>query len=67
MKDVGPGEPVAFGEITLTPLEEKGIHCQTGNGSVSFYAYKRPLGILIVTSRGKLAFDISGRELTVNE
>ena len=58
MREISLGEPVEFGEVTLTPLEEKEIRCQARNGRLWFYALKRPTRLLISTPRGETTIDI---------
>ena len=67
MKETNPGEPVQFGEATLTPIEERGIHCLVRNGRVWCYAFKRPVGISIITPQGDVTFDIPGPEPSAGE
>jgi len=58
MRDLSPGEPIEFGEVTLIPLEEREIRCQARNGMFWCYALKRPAGLLISTPRGETTIDL---------
>lgn len=66
MKENRVGQPTTIGEITIIPLEEICLYCDKSEDRIWVYAFKQPIGVVIISPQFKHVLDIQGEELDLN-
>jgi hypothetical protein len=66
MKKNRVGQPSTIGEITIIPLEEIYLYCDKREDGIWAYAFKQPVGVVIISPQFKHVLDIQGEELDLN-
>jgi len=66
MKENRVGQPSTIGEITIIPLEEIYLYCDKREDGIWAYAFKQPIGVVIISPQFKHVLDIQGEELDLN-
>lgn len=66
-KEVGLGIPVAVAGVTLIPVTEVLLNYWHGNGGISFFGVKQPIGVVVVSQSTKRAFRVSGEEVPLDQ
>jgi len=66
-KEVEIGNPVTVAGVTLIPVVKVSLNYWRGNGSVSFFSVKKPIGVVVVSPSAKRAFRITGEEVPLDQ
>ena len=66
-KEVKIGNPVTVAGVTLIPVVKVSLNYWRGNGSVSFFGAKQPIGVVVVSQSAKRAFRITGEEVPLDQ
>jgi len=66
-KEVKIGNPVTVAGVTLIPVVKVSLNYWRGNGSVSFFGAKQPIGVVVVSPSAKRAFRITGEEVPLDQ
>jgi len=66
-KEVEIGNPVTVAGVTLIPVVKVSLNYWRGNGSVSFFSVKQPIGVVVVSPSAKRAFWITGEEVPLDQ
>ena len=61
------GSPVAIAGITLILVTKMSLNCQPGGNNIFFSGVKQPVGIVVASPSTKKAFDITGKEIPLNQ
>jgi hypothetical protein len=67
MKKTSRGNSLSIGGVTLVPVIEESINHWQCNGLLSVWGTKNPIGIVVQTQSARLAFRITGEEVSVEE
>jgi hypothetical protein len=66
-KSVTISSPVATDGITLILVTRLSFNCQPGGSNIFFSGVKQPVGIVVASPSTKKAFEITGREIPLNQ
>jgi hypothetical protein len=66
-KSVTISSPVAIAGTTLILITKLSFKCQPGGGSIFFSGIKQPVGIVVASPSTKKAFEITGKEIPLNQ
>lgn len=66
-KEIEIGSPVTVAGVTLIPVIKVSLNYWRRNGSLSFFAVKQPIGMVVVSPSGKRAFRITGEEVPLDQ
>ncbi|MFQ6122372.1 MAG: hypothetical protein ACE5LA_04855 [Dehalococcoidales bacterium] len=66
-KEVEVGNPVAIAGIILIPVEKVLLNYWHRNNSISLFAVKQPVSVVVVSTSEKRAFRITGEETSLDE
>jgi hypothetical protein len=66
-KEVTISRPVAIGGTTLILITKSSLNCQPVGSNVFFSGTKQPVGIVVASPSTKKAFEITGREIPLNQ
>ena len=66
-KRVTISSPVAIAGITLILITKLSLSCQPGGSNIFFSGIKQPVGIVVASPSTKKAFEITGKEIPLNQ
>lgn len=66
-KEIEIGSPVTVAGVTLIPVIKVSLNYWRGNGSLSFFGVKQPIGMVVVSPSGKRALRITGQEVPLDQ
>lgn len=66
-KEVGLDNHVVVAGVTLIPVTEVLLNYWHGNGGISFFGVKQPIGVVVVSQSTKRAFRVSGEEVPLDQ
>ena len=66
-KEVDIGTPVVVAGVTLIPVTKVSQNYWQGNGGLSFFGVKQPIGVVVVSQSTKRAFRITGEEVPLDQ
>lgn len=59
--------PVAIAGINLILVTRLSLHCQPSGSSIFFSGIKQPISIVVASPSAKMAFDINGKEIPLDQ
>ena len=59
--------PVAIAGTTLIPVVKSSLNCQSSGDTIFFSGIKQPVSIVVASPSGKKAFEITGREIPLDQ
>jgi len=65
IEKVSAGQCITVGEITLLPITQTSISCQTVNSGIICSGSKNLLGIVVISPKWKGAINVAGEEVPV--
>jgi hypothetical protein len=66
-KSVTISSPVTIAGITLIPITKLSLNCQPVGSNIFFSGIKQPVGIVVASPSTKKAFEITGKEIPLNQ
>jgi len=66
-KRVTISSPVAIAGITLILVTRLSLSCQPSGNNIFFSGVKQPVGIVVASPSTKKAFNITGKEIPLNQ
>ena len=66
-EEVVIGNPLEVAGVTIVPLVKVSLNYWHGNGGISFFSVKQPIGVLVVSVSAKRAFRITGEEIPLDQ
>jgi hypothetical protein len=66
-KRVTISSPVTIAGITLILITKLSLKCQPGGNNIFFSGIKQPVGIVVASPSTKEAFEITGKEIPLNQ
>jgi hypothetical protein len=66
-KSVTISSPVAIAGTTLILITKLSFNCQPGGSNIFFSGVKQPVGIVVASPSTKKAFEITGKEIPLNQ
>jgi uncharacterized spore protein YtfJ len=66
-KRVIVGSPVAIAGITLVLVTKMSLSCQPSGSNIFFSGAKQPIGIVVASPSTKKAFEITGKEIPLDQ
>ncbi|MFP3974955.1 MAG: GerW family sporulation protein [Chloroflexota bacterium] len=66
-EEINAGPPITAGDVTVIPVIKTSIGCHGAGKGISASGLKRPTALVVVSSSGTKAFDISGEETSLDE
>ena len=66
-KRVTISSPVAIDGITLILITKSSLNCQLSGSNIFFSGVKQPVGIVVASPSTKKAFDVTGKEIPLNQ
>jgi len=61
------GDPVAIAGTTVVPVVKLSFNCQPSCGGIFFSGVKKPVSIVVTSPSTKKAFDINGKEISLDQ
>jgi hypothetical protein len=61
------GSPVAVAGITLILVTKLSLSCQPNGSIIFFFGLKEPLSFVVASPSTKKAFEITGKEIPLNQ
>ena len=61
------GSPVTVAGINLILVTRLSFNCQASGSSISFFGIKQPVSVVMVSQSTKRAFEISGKEISLDK
>lgn len=65
-KEITIGEPIAIGDVTLIPITKVSLNYECGNAGISFFGFKHPVAVIVISTSAKTAFRIDGEEVSID-
>ena len=59
--------PVTAAGVTLIPVVKVSLNHWCGRGGISFFGFKQPLGVVVVSMSEKAAFGMAGEEIPLDQ
>ncbi|UCH42563.1 MAG: hypothetical protein JSW16_07075 [Dehalococcoidales bacterium] len=66
-EEVVASEPIIVGETTLIPIVRTFMVCRNGKEGIAGFGGKEIIGVIVISSTGHRAIDISGKEVPVDD
>jgi hypothetical protein len=66
-KKVTINSPVTIAGTTLILITKLSLKCQPGGSNIFFSGIKQPVGIVVASPSTKKAFEITGKEIPLNQ
>ena len=66
-KEVVIDGPMAVDGVTVIPVAKVSLNYRHGNSSLSFFGFKQPIGVVVVSQSVKKAFRITGEEVSIDQ
>ena len=66
-KEVAIGSPVAVAGVTLIPVTKVSLNSWRGKRGVSFFGFKQPVTVIVVSPTEKRAFRATGEEVPLDQ
>ena len=66
-KEVAVESPVVVSGLTLVPVVEVSVNCAHTGKVTSFSGVKQPVAVVVVLPSSKVAFRISGEEVSIEQ
>ena len=66
-KRVTISSPIAIAGITLILITKMSLNCQPGGYNIFFSGVKQPVGIVVASPSTKKAFEITGKEIPLDQ
>ena len=67
MERVTISSPVAIAGTTLILITKLSLNCQPSGSNIFFSGVKQPVGIVVASPSAKKAFEITGKEIPLNQ
>ena len=61
------GDPVAIAGTTVVPVVKLSFNCQPSCGGIFFSGVKKPVSIVVTSPSTKKAFDVNGKEISLDQ
>ena len=60
-------KPVAVAGTTLIPVVKSSLNCQSNGNTIFFSGIKQPVSIVVASPSEKKAFEITGKEIPLDQ
>ena len=67
IEEVSAGKPITVGETMLLPIVRTSISCRKVNSGIVCFGSKNPVGIVIISPKGKSAINVAGEEVPIDQ
>ena len=66
IEKVSAGQPITVGETRLFPIVRTFISCHNINRGIVCFGSKSPVGIVVISPKGKGAINVAGEEVPID-
>jgi hypothetical protein len=59
--------PVSISGVTVIPVTKSSLNYRSGKKGISFFGYKEPVSVVVLSDNMKKAFSVDGEEISLDE